>query len=143
MAAANWCDAEVPSTSASFFWRIRDFWETPLARADNFFDRLLLPGQSVMSTICLGGEWYLLMEAWQKNVWAAMRRADAMKVNIRIKSDERGGFTAVCPSLPGCLAHAQTREQARQQMSAAIEGYLLAVGEFAPRRLEQELVEVS
>ena len=66
---------------------------------------------------------------------------DDMKVSIRIKSDERGGFMAVCPTLPGCNTRAQTREQARDQLREAIKGYLAAVGNFVPENLDQHLVE--
>lgn len=64
-----------------------------------------------------------------------------MKVSIHIKSDDRGGFTGVCPTLPGCHTRAQTREQAREQLREAIKGYLAAVGNFVPENLDQHLVE--
>jgi predicted RNase H-like HicB family nuclease len=64
-----------------------------------------------------------------------------MKVTIHIKSDERGGFKAVCPTLPGCLTRAQTREEARNLLREAIKGYLAAIGNFVPENLDQHLVE--
>jgi predicted RNase H-like HicB family nuclease len=64
-----------------------------------------------------------------------------MKMCVHITPDGKGGFTALCPALPGCLTRAQTREQAREQIRKAILGYLAALGNFVPENLEPELLE--
>ena len=64
-----------------------------------------------------------------------------MKVCIQITPDGQGGFRAVCPSLPGCLTKAQTRQQAHEKMREMIRGYLAAVSDFVPENLEPELLE--
>ena len=64
-----------------------------------------------------------------------------MKLRILIISDGQGGFTALCPTLPGCSTKAQTRQQAQDQLREAIKGYLAAVGDFVPENLEPELLE--
>jgi len=46
---------------------------------------------------------------------------------IKIFRNDHGTFTAVCPSLPGCLVIGQTREEARQKIDEAIAGYIAAV----------------
>ncbi|HUT58939.1 MAG TPA: type II toxin-antitoxin system HicB family antitoxin [Phycisphaerae bacterium] len=65
-----------------------------------------------------------------------------MKVSIQILPNARGGYTALCLSLPGCAAQADTREQARRDLEEAIKGYLAAVNNFVPANLAEELVEV-
>jgi predicted RNase H-like HicB family nuclease len=64
-----------------------------------------------------------------------------MKMCVHITSDGKGGYTALCPDLPGCATQAQTREQARDQIRKAIVGYLAALGNFVPENLEPELLE--
>ena len=66
-----------------------------------------------------------------------------MMLSIRIISDDRGGFTAICPTLPGCMSKGGTREEARQKLDEAIRGYLAAVNNFVPENLPPQVVEVS
>ena len=65
-----------------------------------------------------------------------------MKLCVRVLRHEKGHYTAVCPSLPGCLARGQTCREAVVLMDEAIRGYLAAVGEFVPGSIEQEVEEV-
>ncbi len=64
-----------------------------------------------------------------------------MKLAIRIIDNEQGGYTAVCPSLPGCRSMGGTREEAREKLNEAILGYIAAVNNFVPENLGPELVE--
>ena len=65
-----------------------------------------------------------------------------MKLCIRIGHDERGRYTAVCPSLPGCTSQGGTREEARKKLDEAIRGYIAAIGNFVPENLDLEVLEV-
>ncbi|MDY6913042.1 MAG: type II toxin-antitoxin system HicB family antitoxin [Planctomycetota bacterium] len=66
-----------------------------------------------------------------------------MKVCVRILQDSRGGYTARCPSLPGCISHGQTRAEACEKLDEAIRGYIAAVSNFVPERLVvNEVLEV-
>ena len=65
-----------------------------------------------------------------------------MKLSVRIFDDERGGFVAACPSLPGCSCRGKTREEAKRKLDEAIRGYLAAVGNFVPETVAQDFVEV-
>jgi len=65
-----------------------------------------------------------------------------MKVCIRIIQNEAGGYTAACPTLPGCVSVGPTREQAEQRLEEAIRGYIAALGDFVPESLTHEVVEV-
>jgi len=64
-----------------------------------------------------------------------------MKLCVRIVQDKRGGFVALCPSLPGCVSRGGTAEDARKRLDDAIRGYLAAVGNFVPENLVEEVVE--
>lgn len=63
-----------------------------------------------------------------------------MKLCIRISKSERGGFIASCPSLPGCVTRGQTKDQARENMSEAIKGYLASVSDFVPEKIADEVI---
>jgi predicted RNase H-like HicB family nuclease len=65
-----------------------------------------------------------------------------MTLHIRIRTCENGGFTAACPSLPGCSTRAQTKEEARRKLSEAMVGYLASVGNTIPDHLIQNAIEV-
>ena len=64
-----------------------------------------------------------------------------MKLCVRIVEDKRGGYMAACPSLPGCICRADTRDEARVRLGQAIEGYIAAVNNFVPENITQQLVE--
>lgn len=66
---------------------------------------------------------------------------ESMKLSIRIISNERGGFTAVCPTLPGCVSKGGTREEAKDKLDEAIRGYFAAVNNFVPEHLPEEVIE--
>jgi len=65
-----------------------------------------------------------------------------MKVRIRIITDDRGGYTAVCPSLPGCMCRGSTQEQARERLNEAIRGYFAALHNFVPENLSAEVIDL-
>ena len=65
-----------------------------------------------------------------------------MKLSVKIFPDERGGYCAVCPSLPGCKSHGETHEEAREKLQEAMYGYMAAVNDFVPEHFEREVVEV-
>ncbi|MDP7288038.1 MAG: type II toxin-antitoxin system HicB family antitoxin [Phycisphaerae bacterium] len=65
-----------------------------------------------------------------------------MKLCVRVVKNEDGGFTAICPSLPGCSVHASTRQEACERLDEAIRGYIAAVNNFVPEHLEHEVVEI-
>ena len=65
-----------------------------------------------------------------------------MKLAVRIINNERGGFTATCPSLPGCVCWGSNREEARERLNEAIRGYIAAVSNFVLEDVSREVVEV-
>lgn len=60
-----------------------------------------------------------------------------MKLCVQIIQSSDGNFVASCPSLPGCITRGESREEAIHQLDEAIRGYIAAVGDFVPERLEQ------
>lgn len=65
-----------------------------------------------------------------------------MRLSVRIMQGDRGGFTATCPSLPGCTTHGLTKREATERLDEAIRGYIAAVSNFVPEHLDHEFVEV-
>ncbi|RPI63045.1 MAG: type II toxin-antitoxin system HicB family antitoxin [Planctomycetaceae bacterium] len=63
-----------------------------------------------------------------------------MKIRIEIKTNETGGYTATCPSLPGCICRGQSRDEVKEKINEAICGYIASVGDFVPEK--RELIEV-
>ena len=64
-----------------------------------------------------------------------------MKLCVKIRQNDRGQYTAACPSLPGCMTSGHTREEAEQRLDEAIRGYLAAACNFVPERVHHEVVE--
>ena len=66
-----------------------------------------------------------------------------MKLSIRITTNRQGGYTAICPSLPGCMSRGDTRDEARKNIDQAICGYLAALGDFFPEQFvrQAEVIE--
>ena len=65
-----------------------------------------------------------------------------MKLKIILEPSEEGGFTAIVPSLPGCISEGDTREKALKNIREAIELYLEPVEDdksFAPDAEEIEI----
>ncbi|MBC7360359.1 MAG: type II toxin-antitoxin system HicB family antitoxin [Desulfacinum sp.] len=47
-----------------------------------------------------------------------------MKIKVYLEESEDGGYTAIVPSLPGCISEGDTREEALENIREAIELYL-------------------
>ncbi len=62
-----------------------------------------------------------------------------MRLYVRILRNEQGGFTASCPSLPGCVSTGQTEQQAKIKLEEAIRGYLASINNFVPAQLDKVL----
>jgi predicted RNase H-like HicB family nuclease len=52
-----------------------------------------------------------------------------MVFKVVLEPSEEGGYTAVAPSLPGCVSEGDTMEEALKNIREAIELYLEPVGE--------------
>ena len=47
-----------------------------------------------------------------------------MRIKIILEPSEEGGFTAIAPSLPGCISERNSKEEALKNIREAIEVYL-------------------
>ena len=62
-----------------------------------------------------------------------------MRLYVRIRRNERGGYTAACPSLPGCVSTGHTEQQAKLKLEEAVRGYLASVSNFVPPQIDKVL----
>ena len=58
-----------------------------------------------------------------------------MKIAILILASTDGQYVARCPSLPGCMARANTRQSAEHKMRDAVAGYLASMDVPLPLRV--------
>ena len=57
---------------------------------------------------------------------------------VILRSEPEGGYTAIVPSLPGCVTYGETIEEAKNMVKDAIEGYLVSLkkhGEVIPEEI--------
>ncbi len=47
-----------------------------------------------------------------------------MRIKIILEPSEEGGYTAIVPSLPGCISEGNTRDEALKNIKEAVELYL-------------------
>lgn len=48
-------------------------------------------------------------------------------LNVLYRSEPEGGFTAIVPSLPGCITYGKSLEEARKNADDAINGYIASL----------------
>ena len=66
-----------------------------------------------------------------------------MKLSVVLEPSDDGGFTAVVPSLPGCISEGNTREDAVANIREAIELYLEPVDDDSEFSEKAERIEVA
>jgi len=66
-----------------------------------------------------------------------------MKLRVVLEPSEEGGFTAIVPSLPGCISEGETREEALANVQEAIRLYLEPVDDGATVSPDAEVVEIA
>ena len=66
-----------------------------------------------------------------------------MNLTVVLEPSGDGGFTALVPSLPGCISEGDTREEAVANVREAIELYLEPVDDDAEFIERAELIEVQ
>ncbi len=65
-----------------------------------------------------------------------------MKLAVRVAVSEKGGYMAMCPSLPGCVCWGNTHDEARKRLDEAIRGYIAAVSNRVLEDVASEVIEV-
>ena len=66
-----------------------------------------------------------------------------MKVKIYLEPSADGGYTAIVPSLPGCISEGDTKEEALRNIKEAIELYLEPVEDDILAIPQAEEVELA
>ncbi len=66
-----------------------------------------------------------------------------MKLRVVLEPSNDGGYTAIVPSLPGCISEGDTREQALRNAQEAIQVYLEPVDDDVQARPDAEVVEIA
>jgi predicted RNase H-like HicB family nuclease len=69
-----------------------------------------------------------------------------MRYRVLIEQDEDGVYTAMAPSLPGCISQGKSRDEALKNIREAIALYLESLkahGDPVPPSISEEVVEVS
>ena len=74
----------------------------------------------------------------------AIKRGDEnMKIKVYLEPSEEGGYTAIVPSLPGCISEGDTREEALKNIKEAIQLYLEPVEDDTLAIDQAEEVELA
>ncbi|MDP6847475.1 MAG: type II toxin-antitoxin system HicB family antitoxin [Kiritimatiellia bacterium] len=66
-----------------------------------------------------------------------------MKLKVVLEPSDEGGFTALVPSLPGCISEGDTRDEAIANIREAIELYLEPVEDDTAGMENAEQLEVA
>jgi predicted RNase H-like HicB family nuclease len=66
-----------------------------------------------------------------------------MRIKIILEPSEEGGYTAIVPSLPGCISEGDTKEEALKNIQEAIELYLEPVEDDRVFTPNSEIVELA
>ncbi len=66
-----------------------------------------------------------------------------MKLKVILEPSDEGGFTAIVPSLPGCISEGDTQEEALSNIREAIELYLEPIEDDIEFNPEARVLEVT
>ena len=65
-----------------------------------------------------------------------------MNLRVILEPSEEGGYTAIVPSLPGCISEGETRDEALGNIREAIELYLEPVDDDSSFTPDSEQLEI-
>jgi predicted RNase H-like HicB family nuclease len=66
-----------------------------------------------------------------------------MRLKIVLEPSEEGGYTAIVPSLPGCISEGNSRDEALTNIKEAIELYLDPVDDDQVVPANSEIIELA
>ncbi len=66
-----------------------------------------------------------------------------MKLQVILEPSSEGGFTAIVPSLPGCISEGDTQEEAIKNIRETIELYLEPIEDDFEFNPEAQILEVA
>ncbi len=53
-----------------------------------------------------------------------MKKGQELQFNVMFRPEPEGGFTAIVPSLPGCISYGKDLIEAKESITDAIGGYI-------------------
>lgn len=56
-----------------------------------------------------------------------MKATNNLQYNVIFRQEPDGGYTAIVPSLPGCISYGETLEEAKNMIIDAINGYIVSL----------------
>ncbi|MEK9137752.1 MAG: type II toxin-antitoxin system HicB family antitoxin [Bacteroidota bacterium] len=66
-----------------------------------------------------------------------------MILKVILEPSDEGGYTAIVPSLPGCISEGDTKEESLRNIREAIELYLAPVEDDVSFSTKSEAVELA
>jgi predicted RNase H-like HicB family nuclease len=66
-----------------------------------------------------------------------------MRIKIILEPSEEGGYTAVVPSLPGCISEGNSKEETLKNIKEAVELYLEPVEDDEIFPANSEIIELA
>ena len=66
-----------------------------------------------------------------------------MKVRVVLEPSDEGGYTAVVPSLPGCISEGETKDEALENIKEAIKLYIEPVEDDLYAIPGVEVIEIA
>ena len=66
-----------------------------------------------------------------------------MQLRVVLEPSDEGGYTAIVPSLPGCISEGDTREEALKNVQEAIRLYLESVEDDMEFSEQAESLEIA
>ncbi|OGI61404.1 hypothetical protein A2645_00010 [Candidatus Nomurabacteria bacterium RIFCSPHIGHO2_01_FULL_39_9] len=70
-------------------------------------------------------------------------KGKALQFNVIFRPEPEGGFTAMAPSLPGCITYGKDLKEAKKMITDAIKGYLFSLQKHGQRVCSDEESFVS
>ena len=66
-----------------------------------------------------------------------------MRIIIVLEPSDEGGYTAIAPSLPGCISEGDSKDEALKNIKEAVELYLESVEDDQVFTENSEIVELA
>jgi len=66
-----------------------------------------------------------------------------MKIQVILEPSDEGGFTAIVPSLPGCISEGNTKAEALKNIREAIELYFEPVDDDLGFNPDAQVLEIA
>ncbi len=66
-----------------------------------------------------------------------------MTLQVVLEPSEEGGYTAIVPTLPGCISEGDTRKEALANIQEAIQLYLSPVEDDLSFSTQSEIIEIA